>query len=110
MKNVVLILCMFLFVFCEPRKSSHYLNEKFIIVSSNEESGLSNDKFHKPILVKKWLIQSLSDTTQFAELTSHGGYKQFYITKELWYNKNVGDTLYFEYILKERFFTIYNKK
>lgn len=113
MKKIVFILCVFLFVSCEPNSNRGsnecYLNEKFIIVSSNEDTGLSNDKFHKPILVKKWLIQRLSNTTQFAELTSNDSYDRFRIINELWYNKSVGDTLYFEFILKDRFFEIHKK-
>ena len=84
-----------------------YRNEKLLIVGTNEAAqDFTHDKFHKPIVIKVWLVQRLKDTTQFAELDSHWDDNCFYITNELWYSKGIGDTLYFDYILKRRFFTI----
>ena len=87
-----------------------YRNETCIIVGSNEAAqDFSHDKFHRPIVLKVWLIQRVTDTTQFTELTSSWDDNHFYVTKELWYSKGIGDTLHFDYIRKDRFFTI-NKK
>ena len=87
-----------------------YRNEKVIIVGTNEAAqDFTHDKFHRPIVIKVWLVQRVTDPTQFAELDSHWDDNCFYISKELWYSKGIGDTLYFDYILKRRFFTI-NKK
>jgi hypothetical protein len=87
-----------------------YRNEKVIIVGTNEAAqDFTHDKFHKPIVIKVWLVQRVNDPTQFAELDSHWDSNHFYITNELWYSKSIGDTLHFDYILKRRFFTI-NKK
>jgi hypothetical protein len=85
-----------------------FRNEKFVIVSAESSGTLTQDKFHSPVLVKMWLIQRVADTTQFAELVSysHNRSNGFLITNELWYNKSVGDTLFFKYICKDRFFTI----
>lgn len=85
-----------------------FRNEKLIIVGTNEGHGFTEDKYHKPILIKIWLVQRVNDTTQFAELTSRGDFDDWKITEELWYSKGIGDTLYFDYILKNRFFTINN--
>jgi hypothetical protein len=86
-----------------------FRNEKFVIVNMESSGTLTQDKFHSPVLVKMWLIQRVADTTQFAELVSysHNRSNGFLITNELWYNKRVGDTLFFKYICKDRFFTIY---
>lgn len=83
-----------------------YRNEKVLIVGSNESQGISADKFNQPVVIKVWLVQRLSDTTKFAELSTQNSK---IITNELWYSKGIGDTLYFDYIRKDRFFTI-NKK
>lgn len=88
-----------------------YRNEKLVIVGTNEAAqDFTHDKFHKPIVIKVWLVQRVKDTTQYAELSSYDHYgNMFYVTNELWYSKGIGDTLYFKYIRKNRFFTI-NKK
>jgi hypothetical protein len=84
-----------------------YRNEKCVIVGTNEAAqDFSHDKFHRPIVIKVWLVQRVSDATQFAELTSYDDYDHWHITREMWYSKGIGDTLYFKYIRKNRFFTI----
>jgi hypothetical protein len=87
-----------------------YRNEKLVIVGTNEAAqDFTHDKFHKPIVIKVWLVQRLSDTTQYAELSSYDDYQHWNITQEMWYSKGIGDTLHFDYIRKNRFFRI-NKK
>jgi hypothetical protein len=87
-----------------------YRNEKCVIVGTNEAAqDFTHDKFHRPIVIKVWLVQRVKDTTQFAELTSYDDYDHWHITREMWYTKGIGDTLYFKYIRKNRFFTI-NKR
>jgi hypothetical protein len=87
-----------------------YRNEKLVIVGTNEAAqDITHDKFHRPIVIKVWLVQRVKDTTQFTELDSHWDDGDFYITNELWYSKSIGDTLYFDYIRKGRFFTINRK-
>lgn len=88
-----------------------YRNEKLLIVGTNEAAqDFTHDKFHRPIITKVWLVQRLKDTTQFAELDSNYDSNDFHVTNELWYSKGIGDTLYFDYIRKTRFFTINNKQ
>ena len=94
----------------EKNEKHLYRNEKLIIVGTNEAAqDFTHDKFHRPIVIKVWLVQRVKDTTQFAEIDSHWDDGDFYITNELWYSKSIGDTLYFDYIRRGRFFTI-NKK
>lgn len=89
----------------------NYRNEKFVIVNTNESPGLTDDKFRSPVLVKKWLIRSVSDTTMFAELSSYNGINNGWsITNEMWYNHKIGDTLFFKWLRKDRFFKIQNSK
>ena len=84
-----------------------YHNEMFVIIGSNESSpGVSSDKYHKPIAAKVWLIQRVNNINEFAELSSTDGSYGFRISNDLWYTKGIGDTLYFKYIRKDRFFTI----
>jgi hypothetical protein len=58
-------------------------------------------------VTKIWLIQRISNPIEHAELTSEKAYHgRFCVSKDLWYNKKIGDTLYFEFINKDRFFKI----
>ena len=91
----------------EQNEKEIYRNEKLLIVGTNENAqDFTHDKFHEPIIIKVWLVQRINDTTQFAEITSTWSDKMFYITNELWYSKGIGDTLHFDYIRRDRFFTI----
>jgi hypothetical protein len=87
-----------------------YRNEKLVIVGTNEAAqDFTHDKFHRPIVIKVWLVRRLNDTTQYAELSSYDDYADWHITKEMWYSKSIGDTLHFKYIRKGRFFTLHKK-
>jgi hypothetical protein len=107
MKKILLVLLVFFSSCHKIDKENYYINEKFILVGTNEVDGFSNDKFHKPLVTKIWLIERVSNPTEHAELTSEDEYNgRFKITKDLWYNRKIGDTLYFEFINKDRFFKI----
>jgi len=109
---IVIVIGLVIFLACpNPIKKRNnekliYRNEKLVIVGTNEGEGITEDKFHKPVVIKIWLVQRVKEPTQFAELKSHYDI----LTKELWYTKGIGDTLYFDYIRKDRFFTINKKK
>ena len=62
----------------------------------NKEKYIIKEKGYKYMLIRR-----IVDTTHFAELTIDN-----LLTNKLYYGKNVGDTIYFEYIKKERFFSI----
>lgn len=81
-----------------------YIKEKFILVSNNTSEGMSNGKFSHPIYVKQWLIRSISKPIMYRELSSYGEY--FTISNKMWYKYKPGDTLYFEYLRKDKFFKI----
>lgn len=94
--------------------SQFYKNEDFIVVGTSEncdkniweDLSLHNtqDKFHVPVLVKMWLIQSVKNPMKFAEITSRDPY--IGITNEKWYSTNIGDTIHYDFISKSRFFNI----
>jgi hypothetical protein len=105
------IICLYLVFIVGPKmrakdsEISLYRNEKLIIVKSNATES------QQPIDIKIWLVQRAKDTTEYAELKSlrsGGRYddNNFYISNALWYKKKIGDTLYFDYILRRRFFKI----
>jgi len=100
--GMVLMIIILFAVGCQQsireQKATLYYNEKVIIVGSSASCGVTD--------IKTWLIQRVTDTTQFAELSSVLCNEDYHITLEQWYNKNIGDTLYFDYIRKNRFFKI----
>jgi len=113
MKKIFLIFTLALAMFScenvEPEtktydEEQYFVNEKFKIVATNGVGDVYQ-KYNQPVQNKKWLIQRLNDTTYCGEITSYQS-DGFYITDELWYNKSVGDTLYFEFIGRWRFFRI----
>lgn len=88
-----------------------YYNEDFVIVKVDE-------------VRKTWLIQK-QGTDYFSEIyvendplnikdekgyDCNSGYHTFNIPISIFYNKKLGDIVHFDYILKDRFFTIKNFK
>ena len=111
-KLTFLFVLMILLVSCSTRSEEDILKEKESIYFLNEKFILSNKASNDDNL---WVIQRLKeeypDTVECAELHSNASNDvgTFQISKELWYSKEVGDTLSFEYILKSRFFKIPKK-
>ena len=96
------------------REKVYFLDEKFIIIStSGGEIAHQANGNHIPTNEKNWLVQRVKevypDTLEFAELHNTPQIGTFAINNELWYSKQIGDTLFFEYILKERFFKVAKK-
>jgi hypothetical protein len=82
------------------KEKTYFLDEDFMIIKITDSP-------------KMWVIQrvqSLSDSIEIAEITDVQCGNDFYITKELWYNKEVGSILHFDYILKSRFIKIRNER
>jgi hypothetical protein len=133
MKKYEIICCIFLFALltsCEKseeekqkeREAMYYLNEDFFLVNAKEEmAGGDNNVAFK---VRTWIIirsiKEHPDSIQQAEIVStvkdivnvkkgcgcNDGRDNFMITNELWYGKSVGSKLHFDYIRKDRFFTL----
>lgn len=112
-KLLILSIMASLLCSCSERESGHtdqntnsefYINEDFVIVGTSENCDITQDKFHTPVLVKMWLIQSMKNPTKFTEITDRDPY--IWITDEKWYNTNKGDTIHYDRISKHRFFNI----
>ena len=53
---------------------------------------------------KYFLIRRISDTTEYTELTGYNWRElSDYYGSKLYFSKNIGDTLFFDYIRKDRF-------
>lgn len=74
-----------------------YFNKKGIIIGIGKDEGYSRDKFHTPTIFHTLLIQDIKDTTLFCEWET---------TREKYYNYHIDDTVKFDFIKKERWFTI----
>lgn len=85
-------------------KNSLYYNEKLVIVETNEYS--SHENYHKSPSTKIFLVRRVSDSTMYAELRSRDEKGFWTLPCHVWYNCHVGDTITFDYIRKDRFFTI----
>jgi len=111
MKKILILSFLFALFSCNIHDNELLFNYKCIIVKTNAEESLTKDKFHKPTICRTWLIQSVIDTTSFAELGTCGHWGQgensyWNISNSEFYNKKIGDTLFFKYIRKDRFFKI----
>jgi len=94
------------------KEKVYFLNENFVIIKIKAKADKVNDKT-TPAFVKIWLVQRINsnpDSILCAELSSvPESSEDFRITNELWYNKDIGDTLHFKYIRKNRFFRVIQK-
>jgi hypothetical protein len=93
----------------KPDTKVHYINEHFIIRQSNESQGTTPDKFHKPMSVGIWLIESVEHPGNFTHMNTYN-YGPLQISNSMWYSHGIGDTLHFDYIRKDRFFKIEKNK
>lgn len=109
MKNLIIVLLSLVILSScavEITEENFFINEDFTLIDKKEERvGESGT------LTRTWLIQRIiqdGDSIQIAEIVTQdvacGCGKAFEITDELWYNKEIGDVLHFEYIRKSRFF------
>ncbi len=94
------------------RKELYFLNEDFILVEKQEEMASSDGT---PFKIRTWKLHRVKDSydsVYIGEIISKVresndcGCSDFYITNELWYDKNVGDILHFDFIRKNRFYKI----
>lgn len=108
MKKIFLfIVVLFISLSCSDKSDTDifYIDEDVVIRQSNESEGFTQDKFHKPMIVGMWLVESVKHPGNFMEMSTYGG-DITKITKENWYTKKKGDTLHFDYIRKEHYFKL----
>jgi hypothetical protein len=90
-------------------KETYYVKEKFVIINSSAAINVTQVPTNEKNWLVKRIVQEYKDTLEFAELHNAPQIGTFAISNELWYSKKIGDTLYFDYILKSRFFKIPEK-
>ena len=76
-----------------------------IIIGTNEETGVGVNKFTRPVIEYRFLIRIIVDTTKYMHMYS-GASGIHNISDTLWYKKGIGDTIHFDYIKKDHFFTL----
>jgi hypothetical protein len=115
MKKLILLLLSVITISCKEHKADpnkHYINDNCVIVSTSTDEYVTHGKGRHITTCRIWLIKRLADTTQYTELNSCtnissccGPEVGINMTDSIFYNKKIGDTLYFKYIAKDRFWT-----
>ena len=109
MKKIYLLLAVVIMCSCctiMPDPDVHFLDEKFVLIEKTEREMNINSNTKN---VRTWKIQRVkaSDNSLESGVIDNKGFDCI-INDELWYNREVGDTLYFEYICKDRFYKVEN--
>ena len=94
------------------RSDEFYRNIDLKIVAINSESSLSNDKFHRPQLCNTILFVTLSEPILYCEINTCGlrSYTVNINIDTKWlYNHRADDIVHFDFLRKDRFFTIDRK-
>lgn len=84
-----------------PDKRVHYVDIDCKIVSFSRETNVRGKRSYVDKVI---LMQNLSDTTLYAEISQHD--ENFHFSDGRYYSWKIGDTLHFDWIRKERFFSI----
>ena len=98
-------------------ENTHVFNVDMRIVSINGEQSISDDKFRTPQYINVILFETIKEPKLYREIQYISDYNQYqyidytdiHINTEWLYNHQPGDTVHFDYLLKDRFFKI-NKK
>lgn len=113
MKKIIFPLLVTLITSCSLSDTENdpdlYHHVSGTIVSMNDESGITNDKYHKPVFCCYALVRDSTDTTLYVELSSYhypGTNFDPLIDRVWYYNHHVGDKVSFDYINKKRYFHI----
>jgi len=114
-KLLIIILGIAIFQSCTtvvtPNEDVHYIDEDFILLDKHEETYVYNGNTKT---VRTWKIQQIvserTDSVMVAEITDKeaNGCGCGIITDDLWFKRNVGDILHFDYIRKNRFIPVKN--
>lgn len=90
----------------ERNPDKFYNNIDLKIVLINSESSLSNDKFHNPQLCNTVLFETLNEPKLYMEINTCKLAYTIKIDTKWLYNHKPGDIVHFDYLRKDRFFTI----
>lgn len=94
--KLLFLFCTLLLIACsndKPRPKTHFIDVHFVIRSKGSTTGRNEWRF--------FLIQGVEDSTVWGE---YYGLKTYGLPDSIWYNREIGDTLWFKYIRKDRFF------
>lgn len=105
MKKLIFVFVATLMVACSceimPDTDVHYVDEDFVLIERTEGNKVVDGNTR---VVRSWVIQRVvveGDSIMIAEIDDSGC--DCIITDELWYSRDVGAVLHFEYIRKDRF-------
>lgn len=114
-KILIIILGIAIFQSCSvtitPNEEAHYIDDDFILLEKNEENIAVGDEIRT---IRTWKIQRITadvvDSVMVGIIDNKddNGCGCGIITDELWFKRNVGDILHFDYIRKNRFFPVKN--
>ena len=84
-------------------------NVDMILVSMNYDCSLNNNKFHRPQLCNTLLFKTIAYPYLYREINTCRDVNhrsKLHIDTKWLYNHQVGDTVHFDYLRKDLFFTI----
>jgi len=106
--GILVVLMVLMYSCCvAPDDGIHFVDEKFVLIEKEEKEMVVNGDTKN---VRFWKIQrviTINDSIFVADIDD-SGCNCGIITDEVWYNREVGDVLYFEYIRKDRFYKVKN--
>lgn len=112
MKKILLLLVVALSVSCCAiviDEETHFVEEKFMLIDKSEKEMVVDGDTEN---IRTWKIQrisSIADSLEIGEMSNYeDGCGCGILTDDLWNSREVGDTLYFEYIRKDRFHKVVN--
>ena len=95
-----------------PDEDIHYVNDDFVLLDKYEEKMVIGGETRN---IRTWKImrittEGVGDSVMVAEINNKdaNNCNCGIITDELWFKRNVGDILHFDYIRKDRFFSTKN--
>ena len=83
-------------------RDTHFVEEHFYIVEKRENYVADGN-------LREWILVSTNvqgDSIYMGTVSNRATGRHFEIDDELWFNRDVGDKIYFEYIRKERFYRV----
>ena len=122
MKTIYLLIFIVFSVFLVSCEHNDRTNQKIFatnfdmkIVAVNYDGNTStDDKFHTPQAVSIILLETVKEPKLYVEINTSKIYHEFgsniHIDKVWMYNHKVGDTVHFDYLRKEHFFELKERK
>jgi hypothetical protein len=109
--KLILLAVSVLFYSCNRHKDQLRYNINLKIAKINYQTELSKDKFEKLQGCNVILFETLSEPKLYREINTceEGILHHIHIDPKWIYNHRVGDTIHFDYLLKDKFFQITRK-